>query len=277
MAPPTTVRAPRFWSTPRCNDDTVCADRLPAPILSRSNAVTATPTRAQGAAPSVPTPRPTPAAARVASPTQAPTPVATRADTSAPTPTPAAARAETPAPTPTPVAAGTETPTPVPIPAAAETAAPTPTPTSAAAETAAPTATRTAAAPEAFGDGVYLVPSELAPGTYRAADTGSRCDVYRDNVHLVTSGPGRVTFEVQAEWSSISVSNCGTFESHTPDRLNIVRRRRLPGPLRTRAWNLRCCQHQQPMPHHLRQPLPRRIRPRTDRLRSPGRLVQHQR
>ena len=70
-----------------------------------------------------------------------------------------------------------------------------------------------------FGDGVYLVPSELAPGTYRAADTGSRCDVYRDNVHLVTSGPGRVTFEVQAEWSSIRVSECGTFEAHTPSRI----------------------------------------------------------
>ena len=70
-----------------------------------------------------------------------------------------------------------------------------------------------------FGDGVYLVPPELAPGPYRAADTGSRCRVYRDNVHLVTSGPGRVTFEVQAEWSSIRVSNCGTFESHIPDRL----------------------------------------------------------
>ena len=70
-----------------------------------------------------------------------------------------------------------------------------------------------------FGDGVYLVPSELAPGTYRAADTGSRCDVYRDNVHPVASGPGRVTFEVQAEWSSIRVSDCGTFEVHTPSRL----------------------------------------------------------
>ena len=67
-----------------------------------------------------------------------------------------------------------------------------------------------------FGDGVYLVPSELAPGTYRAADTGSRCDVYRDNVHPVASGPGRVTFEVQAAWSSIRVSDCGTFEVHSP-------------------------------------------------------------
>ena len=70
-----------------------------------------------------------------------------------------------------------------------------------------------------FGDGTYLVPSEVAPGTYRAADTGSRCDVYRDNVHLVTSGPGRVTFEVQAAWSSIRVRDCGTFEVHTPSRL----------------------------------------------------------
>ena len=70
-----------------------------------------------------------------------------------------------------------------------------------------------------FGDGVYLVPSEIAPGTYSAADTGSRCDVYRDHVHLVTSGPGRVSFEVQAGWSSIRVRECGTFEVHTPSRL----------------------------------------------------------
>ena len=70
-----------------------------------------------------------------------------------------------------------------------------------------------------FGDGTYLVPSEVAPETYRAADTSSRCRVYRDNVHLVTSGPGRVTFEVQAEWSSIRVSECGTFEVHSPSRI----------------------------------------------------------
>ena len=63
-----------------------------------------------------------------------------------------------------------------------------------------------------FGDGVYLVPSEIAPGTYRADNTGSRCDVYRDHVHRVTSGPGRVAFEVRAEWSSIRVRDCGTFE-----------------------------------------------------------------
>ena len=75
-----------------------------------------------------------------------------------------------------------------------------------------------------FGDGVYLVPSEVAPGTYRAADTGSRCDVYRDNVHLVASGPGRVTFEVQAEWSSIRVRDCGTFELQLPEGCYIARR-----------------------------------------------------
>ncbi len=64
----------------------------------------------------------------------------------------------------------------------------------------------------AFGDGVYLVPSELAPGTYTATGTGPLCDVYRDNIYRLASGPGRVTFEVQAEWSSIRVRDCGTFE-----------------------------------------------------------------
>ena len=230
--PPTTARA---TVVPRTATTTPLRRSTPAPTLSRSNAVTATPTRAQGAASSVPTPRPTPAAARVATPTQAPTPVATRANTPSPTPTPAAAATAAPtptptaaaaataaaAPTPTPTAAvaATAAPTPTPTAAATATAAPTPTPTAAAAVTAAPTPTRTAAAPEAFGDGTYLVPSELAPGTYRAADTGSRCRVYRDNVHLVASGPGRVTFEVQAEWSSIRVSECGTFEVHSPSRI----------------------------------------------------------
>ena len=117
--------------------------------------------------------------------------MATRADTSAPTPTPAAARAETPAPTPTPAAPRAETPAPTP----------------------------TAAAPEAFGDGAYLVPSEIAPGTYRAADTGTLCRVYRDNIYLVASGPGRVTFAVEAAWSTLSISNCTTFSVHTPGRL----------------------------------------------------------
>ena len=100
--------------------------------------------------------------------------------------------------------AATAAPTPTSTSAAAATATPTPTRTSAAAATATPTPTRAAAAPEAFGDGVYLVPSELAPGTYRASDTGSRCRIYP------------------------------------------------------------------------RQHLLRRIRPRADRLRSSGRVVQHQ-
>ena len=67
-----------------------------------------------------------------------------------------------------------------------------------------------------FGDGVYLVPSEIAPGTYRALDSDNSCRVYRDNSRLVASGPGRVTFEVQAGWSTISVSDCTTFELRDP-------------------------------------------------------------
>ena len=56
-----------------------------------------------------------------------------------------------------------------------------------------------------------------------------------------------------------------------------IRRWRLPGPLGTRTGDVPRLRHGQPMPHHLRQPLLRRIRPRTDRLRSSGRVVQHQR
>ena len=71
-----------------------------------------------------------------------------------------------------------------------------------------------------FGNGVYLVPSEIAPGTYRADNTASRCDVYRDHVHRVTSGPGRVAFEVRAEWSSIRVRELRNLRSpHSPSRL----------------------------------------------------------
>ena len=188
--PPATTRA---TVVPRTATTTPLRRSTPAPILNRSNAVTATPTRAQGAAPSVPTPRPTPAVTRIATPTQAPAPVATRANTPTPVPTPAAAATAAPTPTSTAAAAATA--------AAPATAAPTPTRTAAAATTAAPTPTRTAAAPEAFGDGVYLVPSELAPGTYRASDTGSRCHITHDNTYSIASGPGRIAFEVQAGWS----------------------------------------------------------------------------
>ena len=214
--PPATARA---TVAPRTATATPLRQSTPAPTLSRSNAVTATPTRAQVAAPSVPAPRPTPAAARVASPTPTPTPVATRANTPTPVPTPAAAATAAPTPTSTAAAAATAAPTPTPTAAAAATAAPTATRTAAAATTAAPTSTRTAAAPEAFGDGVYLVPSELAPGTYRATDTDNSCRVYGDNSRLVASGPGRITFEVTPEWPSIRVRDCGTFELHTPSRL----------------------------------------------------------
>ncbi len=93
--PPATARA---TVAPRTATTTPLRRSTPAPILNRSNAVTATPTRAQGAAPSARTPRPTPAAARVATPAQAPTPVATRANTPSPTPT----GADTPTPTPRP-------------------------------------------------------------------------------------------------------------------------------------------------------------------------------
>ena len=99
----------------------------------------------------------------------------------------------------------------------------------------------------AFGDGVYLVHSELAPATYRANDTSSRCLIYYDNIYLVASGPGRITFEVQPEWSSISTSNCGTFEAHTPDRLTafgdgvyLVPSELAPGTYRANDTSSRC-------------------------------------
>ncbi len=102
----------------------------------------------------------------------------------------------------------------------------------------------------AFGDGVYVVPSELAPGTYRANDTSSRCRIHYDNIYLVASGPGRVTFEVQPEWSSVSTSNCGTFEAHTPNRLTafgdgvyVVPSELAPGTYRADNTSSRCRIH----------------------------------
>ena len=106
--PPTTARA---TVVPRTATTTPLRRSTPAPILSRSNAVTATPTRAQGRLTGAnacgdsthTAPTPTPAAARVATPTQAPTPVATGADTPLPDANAAAAGA---APTPTPTSGG---------------------------------------------------------------------------------------------------------------------------------------------------------------------------
>ena len=126
-----------------------------------------------------------------------------------------------------------------------------------------------------FGDGVYLVPSELAPGTYRAADTGSRCRVYRDNVHQVASGPGRVTFEVQAEWSSIRVRDCGTFELHSPSRIASFGDGVYLVPSELAPAYLQRRRHRQPMPRLPRQRPPRDVRPRTGHLRGTGRVVQH--
>ena len=184
----------------------------PAPLLQSL-------IRTQGSATSAPTP----VAASANTPTPAPTPTAARAGTATPTPTPAPARADTakpmPAPTPTAARAGTATPTPTPAPARADTAKPMPAPTPE--RTATPSSTPGAAASFAFGDGVHLVPSELAPGTYAAANTSNRCRIVYDNIYPVASGPGRVAFEVQGEWSSVSVSNCGTFEPYTPARLAL--------------------------------------------------------
>ncbi len=128
----------------------------------------------------------------------------------------------------------------------------------------------------AFGDGVYLVPSELAPGTYRANDTSSRCLVYRDNTRPVASGPGRVTFEVQAEWSSVSTSNCGTFEAHTPSQLTAFGDGVYLVPSELAPGTYRANDTEQPVPRLPRQHPPRGIRPRTRHLRGTGRVVQRQ-
>ena len=67
-----------------------------------------------------------------------------------------------------------------------------------------------------FGDGTYLVPDEVAPGTYVTSDAGSLCRVYDHRSRRVAGGAGIVTITVSADWSRIKVSNCGTFRPHTP-------------------------------------------------------------
>ena len=114
-------------------------------------------------------------------------------------------------------------------------------------KTATPSSTPAATAPVTIDDGVYFVPSEIAPGTYHATDTGPRCDVYRDNIYRLASGPGRVTFEVQASWSTITISDCGTFEAHTPvsltsfgDGVYLVPSELAPGAYRATDTGPRC-------------------------------------
>ena len=62
-----------------------------------------------------------------------------------------------------------------------------------------------------FGDGTYLVPDEVAPGTYVTSDAGILCTVYDHRSRRVAGGAGTVTITVSADWSRIEVSNCGTF------------------------------------------------------------------
>ena len=67
-----------------------------------------------------------------------------------------------------------------------------------------------------FGDGTYLVPEEVAPGAYVTSDTQALCRVYDHRSARVAGGSGTITLNVLSDWSSIRVSNCGTFRPHTP-------------------------------------------------------------
>ena len=120
-----------------------------------------------------------------------PTPTATPVDqptsTSEPTPVPTPTPAPTPEPTstltvvvqpPTPQPTATSAPTTAPAPMATlipaatlvptATAVPTPTPTPTPAPTVTPAPTATPIPPQGFGDGTWIVGSEIQPGTYAA-------------------------------------------------------------------------------------------------------------
>ena len=102
------------------------------------------------------TPRPTatpfPTARPLPTPTSEPTPTPTPVPSPTPTPTPVPITTAIPTPTPSP------TPTPTPVPTA--TAIPSPTPM--------PTPTPTPVPAQGFGDGTWIVGSDIQPGTYAA-------------------------------------------------------------------------------------------------------------
>ena len=62
-----------------------------------------------------------------------------------------------------------------------------------------------------FGDGTYLVPEEVVPGAYVTSDAQALCRVYDHRSARVAGGSGTITLNVLSDWSSIRVSNCGTF------------------------------------------------------------------
>ena len=127
--------------------------------------------------------------------------------------TPPAPVSEAPVATPTASVATTVTAPVSEPPVATPTPSVAPTATAPVSETPRPTqpSVRTS-----FGDGTYLVPDEVAPGTYVTSDAGRLCRVYDHRSRRVAGGAGTVTITVSADWSRIEVSNCGTFRPHTP-------------------------------------------------------------
>ena len=143
------------------------------------------------------------------------------------TPTTSVAAPVTAAAFATPPAPVSEAPVATPIASVAPTATAsvseplvaTPTPSVAATATAPVSETPRPTQPSvrtSFGDGTYLVPDEVAPGTYVTSDAGILCTVYDHRLRRVAGGAGTVTIAVSADWSRIEVSNCGTFRPHTP-------------------------------------------------------------
>ncbi len=116
--------------------------------------------------------------------------------------TPPAPVSEAPVATPTTSVAPVATPTASVAPTAPAPVSETPRPTQPSVRT-------------SFGDGTYLVPDEVAPGTYVTSDAGRLCRVYDHRSRRVAGGAGTVTITVSADWSRIEVSNCGTFRPHT--------------------------------------------------------------
>ncbi len=189
---------------------------LPAATPPAAELPAATPTATELPAATPPVtelPAVTPPAAELpaVTPPAAELPAATPPVTELPAATPTAA--ELPAVTPPAAELPAATPPVTELPAATPTAAELPAATPSASETPTPTlpTVRTT-----FGDGTYLVPEEVAPGAYVTSDAQALCRVYDHRSVRVAGGSGTITLTVLSDWSSIRVSNCGTFRPHTP-------------------------------------------------------------
>jgi len=64
----------------------------------------------------------------------------------------------------------------------------------------------------AFGDGLFFVGSQIAPGTYQTTTANGACVFKGDGSNVIFLQPGTVTVHVRSSWSTINSSSCGTWQ-----------------------------------------------------------------